>query len=322
MINFESLEAKHKEATRPRRDQVDIDTELKRMEQRDEFFTKTANPLYDEETDTFHNATQLVHWLNETDRTFESCLRISEIASQFHPLFKMLMERGRLQQPPLSWQRWELPQHVRITNCCQYGGKVWMFVAAFNEHCKKNIIRIDDPKKLSTGFYVKDEEVAYMVRLSDLHPIWRPKTEKEFLLETRQAWTRTAIGENRNWDDNVMKLYRTTATHEWGPGWAGQLRHNLPELSTVAGGARSAMPLPRKRYKIQWVDLKTLITRRTIEYDASELSKLLEESRIEYTDGHEITPTRFRACLDGVGGSTREEQEWQSMYPRRKSNSD
>lgn len=303
------------------RDSADIEVEIQRMEQHDNYWEVNVNPLREDETGEYHDPTKLVEWLNETDRTQESLLRLSEIASQFHPVFKLLMERGKLRQPPMSWQRWELPRDTRITDCSQDGGKLWQFVAAFNENRHNKLVRIDDAKKLSTGFYVADQGVAYMVRFSNLNPIWRPKTEKEFMLELRQAWTRTAIGEDKNWDDNVMSLYRTTIKHEWGPGWAGQLWHNLPELSTVAGGTQSAMPLPRKRYKICWVELKTLITRKTEYYDASELAKLLQEGRIEQTEGHEITPSRFRGNLEGLGGSVRESEEWARIHPNQKNSS-
>ena len=133
--------------------------------------------------------------------------------------------------------------------------------------------------------------MIHLTRYSDLHPIWRPKSEKEFAQDMVAEWKKEAIEIETIFDDKVGLFFKTI-NYEIGPDWAGVLEFNLPELSTVTGGARHAMPIPRDRYKIMWVHLPTVTRRKTETYSANDIDALLKEGRIEETNGHETTPFR------------------------------
>jgi len=295
------------------------EAQLAEIQRQDKYWEQEANPLVDSEGN-YHDPKKCIEWLNNTNQIQENLLTISALTLQFNPLFrKHLMTKSEREASIISWNRDDFPEGTEIER--DLAGFVWSFN---HYHSTHEIQRVDKPKSLRLGFFVKDKQAIFLIKYSELCPIWRPKSEHEFAQEMIAKWVKKASGVERVIDEKVGLLFRTV-THDLGPGWAGILEHNLPALSTTTGGKQHAMPLPRDRYKVMWVHLSTVTRRKTETYSADELDLLIKESRIEKTDGHETTPICFQGDLGGSGGSQRENEEWERMCPRgkwRKSNLD
>jgi hypothetical protein len=294
--------------------------EIARIQRHDAFWEKKANPLVDD-SGNYHDPAKCIEWLDRTDPIAENLLTQSTLSLQFHPLFRQhLMTEEERESPLLTWNREEFSEKI-----VEYNLDLVHFVWNFNElSSTQEIKRISHVKKLKTGFLanVEGESRIYIVSYSDLNPIWRPKSERDFAQEMTAKWQKNASAVEKVMDEKVGLLFKAIKL-DLGSDWAGRLNFNLPTLSTTVGGAQHAMPLPRDRYKIMWVHLPTIVRRKTETYSADKLDTLLEEGCIKEIDGTEVTPLRLRG--ETTGGSIREKEEWARMYPKdkwRKSSSD
>jgi hypothetical protein len=288
------------------RGETSPELELMRIKRTEEFWNKDANPLVDDRG-AYHDPADCVNWLNETDKRCDNLLILSSLSLQGNPLFrKLFMNEEERNAPLITWTKDELDEHDVTIEV-----DLADFVRYFNAYKHKKLQRIENPKKLQLGFRVETDQgwTRFVIRYSEVHAIWRPKSEAEFSKELLAKWRKKAKGLEEVVDKYIGKIYKI------GNDWAGILTFNLPELSTVCGGLQHAMPLPRDRYKIRWVHLPTIIRRKTETYSADKFNKLLEEGQFKETNGHEVIPKRFRG--ETTGGTSREPEEWEKMYPRR-----
>ncbi len=296
-----------------------VEGNLARMKLTDDYWKYGANPLVDDNRQ-YHNPTECIKWLNETDTLSDSLVRISKLSLQFDLLYrKHFMTVDELKAPLITWSRDEIAE-----NASEVTQDLAGFVKAFNYYQKLGleITRIENHKKLQVGFVVnqaryqdKTDWHCHFIRFGELNPIWRPKSERDYASEMAAQWRRNTTAVEKSMDEHVGHLFKTSG-HDLGPDWAGVLAFNLPTLSTTTGGSQHAMPMPRDRYKVMWVHLPTITKRQTETYSATEFDKLLMESLITETNGFETTPLRLRG--ESVGGGFREKEEWERIYPDRK----
>ncbi len=184
------------------------------------------------------------------------------------------------------------------------------FVNMFNDAHDKNylIVRHDDPRKLRVGFIVlKNDGVVYhSIRLSDINPIWKPKTEKEKLHDNALAMPKPQNQAEEDVDNGIGKCitYGSNSQHE--TGWAGLLEFNVPGTEYIVpheGYRQSIQVQKQKRYKIRWMKVATKIRngQDTRCYDAGEIQSLLKSQEFKFDDDvdhYGVKPQRSSSSHD------------------------
>ncbi len=161
------------------------------------------------------------------------------------------------------------------------------FMEAFIHHKENSIISIIfQPKILRIGFAVNDYEEIHVISFATLSPVWKLKSQKELIEMTIDEKLKSSYKD----DEYLEKMFRTTAKHSFGMYWAGILTLNVPKMSTIINGIQHALKLKIPRYKIEWVNLKNPRNRIETLYEITEISAMIENKKIEETDGSEKAP--------------------------------
>jgi hypothetical protein len=242
----------------------------------------------------FHGITEYSHldtikcvqWLNDVLQKHlkQKFIKRSKLTAS---LFNNSSDTNQLEDDFENQKTWV--EEVQLTTMCP---KLSIFISLFNEYCDQQELHpIVDGKHLRVGFWITDDHEhsvprAYLIRLSELSPLWKPTPEKEFTDQTINKWLQTASELERVIDKNISGLYESK-------NLIGKLELNIPVLPTVANGEQSSATLSCKRYRIRWVNPATISEDHVSFYDAEEFDDLTKRSIIQRADEDKITPMRF-----------------------------